>query len=472
MVSFDTGDFVVLALYGAVVLAVGFLATRRQRDGIDFLLAGRTLTLPLFVMTLVSTWYGGILGVGEFSWRYGISNWVVQGLPYYFFAVIFALTLARKIRRTNLLTIPDRLEEVYDRKTALVGAGLTFLLTSPAPYILMVGVLIQMVLGWPLTLSVLVGTVVTIAYLFSGGLRADIYTDVVEFIVMFAGFGVAVPIAVGKLGGISYIADHVPPLHLTWSGGNPWQFILVWFFIALWTLVDPAFHQRCYAAKDERTARNGILLSIPFWFIFDALTAVTGLYARAVLPDIDQPVMAFPLFAEKVLPPVAKGLFFAGMLATVMSTLNTTTFISGTTLGRDLFLRWKSGLTTDHDIRWTRLGLLVTAIVAIVLCLLIPSVIDLWYVIGTTMIPGLLVPVLASYFDTLLVETRYAFPAMILGWVVSTGWLVAGWAGSPGEHAYPLGIEPMFAGLGVSIVVWMTGIARRRTTGLTRPPAV
>ena len=70
---------------------IGLRASRSREagDAIDFLLAGRSLTLPVFVMTLVSTWYGGILGVGEFSYRYGISNWVIQGVPYYVFAAVF-----------------------------------------------------------------------------------------------------------------------------------------------------------------------------------------------------------------------------------------------------------------------------------------------------------------------------------------------------------------------------------------------
>jgi SSS family solute:Na+ symporter len=118
MVSFATADYLVLLLYALVVILVGIVASRKQASATDFLLAGRSLTLPLFIMTLVSTWYGGILGVGEFSYLYGISNWVVQGVPYYIFAFLFAWLLAGKIRSTNLVTIPDRLHQVYDRKTA------------------------------------------------------------------------------------------------------------------------------------------------------------------------------------------------------------------------------------------------------------------------------------------------------------------------------------------------------------------
>ena len=353
LLTFSPEDYFILALYFALILFIGFRAGRKQGSA-DFLLAGRRLTLPFFVMTLVSSWYGGILGVGEFSFRYGISNWVVQGLPYYLFALVFAWLLAERIRATNLVTIPDRLNEVYDRRTALLGAILTFLLTTPAPYILMVGILLQVCTGWPLLWCIVLGTGATTVYLFSGGFSADVHTDVAEFAVMFLGFGVALAVAASTLGGPEYLMARLPPLHLTWHGGNSWQFIVIWFLIALWTLVDPTFHQRCYAAKDGKTARRGILISIPIWFLFDALTATTGLYARAVLPDLDAPVMAYPAFAEAVLPPVAKGLFVAGMLATVMSTLNTMTFISATTLGRDIYCRLRSATNVDSMKRATR----------------------------------------------------------------------------------------------------------------------
>ena len=339
-----------LSLYFAAVFFIGFRARGRDKDVTDYLLAGRSLTMPVFVMTLVSTWYGGILGVGEFSYSYGIFNWVMQGMPYYVFAVVFAFLLAGKIRATSLTTIPDRLEQMYDRRTALMGAGLTFFLMTPAPYVLMLGILIQMITGWSLVVCVVAGTVATTIYLFAGGFRADVYTDIFEFLLMFAGFGLIIPFAVAQYGGWDFLSTHVPPLHLTWHGGNSTQFILVWFFIALWTLVDPAFYQRCAAAASGDVARRGILWSVVFWFVFDAMTATAGLYARAVLPPLDQPVMAYPMLAEHLLPPVAKGLFIVGLLATIMSTLNTLAFVSGTTLGRDLVMRVKRQRTGDAGV--------------------------------------------------------------------------------------------------------------------------
>src|SRR6185369_10819216 len=92
-----------------------------------------------------------------------------------------------------------------------------------------------------------------------------------------------------------------------------------------------------------------IFVSIIFWFLFDLLTASAGLYARAALPNLADPVMAYPMLAEAVLPSIAKGLFYVGMLATIMSTLNTLAFVSAQTLGRDIYLRLKGRMSVGME---------------------------------------------------------------------------------------------------------------------------
>jgi SSS family solute:Na+ symporter len=180
---------------------------------------------------------------------------------------------------------------------------------------------------------------------------------------------------------------------------------------------------------------------------------------------------------------VTKGLFYVGMLAAIMSSLNTLTFVSATTLGRDLVLRWRqyrkgllNGTQGDGntvtlsfeqiDIGWTRAGLILTGVVSIALSLAIPSVIDLWYAIGTVIIPGLLVPLVTSYFGSLTVSPRWGFLTMVAGWGVSTVWLGAGWMHQFGStEFYPFGIEPMYPGIAASLVVWGVGMTRRQIKG-------
>jgi solute:Na+ symporter, SSS family len=461
-------DWIVIAVYFSAVVFVGFRAARKSRSHIDeYLVAGRSLTLPVFVATLVSTWYGGILGVGEFSYRYGISNWFIFGVPYYFFAVLFAIFLAPRINKAKLHTIPDKLRETYGDRTANMGSFLTLFIVTPAPYVLMVGILVEMMFGWSLVASIIFTTVVSIVYLYSGGLHSDVRTNSLEFILMYVGFGVMLPYCYLNYGGFSFIQSHVPPGHLTLTGGNSWQYIIAWFFIASWTLVDPAFHQRSYAAKSGSVARYGILVSTLFWLLFDFLTSFTGLYARALIPHLSNPAMSYPALAEMVLPSFLKGLFYVGLLATIMSSLESLTFISAVTIGKDIFLKvfnLQRGAAepSRRILVYSRIGILLTALISISIALIIPSVIQIWYDLGTVFIPGLLIPLVTSYFPKLQVDRRSIFLSMTFGWTVSLIWLLCGiFANGTLNPQYPLGIQPMYPGLLLSFAFYLIGLCRR-----------
>jgi solute:Na+ symporter, SSS family len=466
-ISFASIDLVLILFYFVGLLWVGFRARKKSANTKeDFLLAGRTVTLPAFVATLVSTWYGGILGVGEYSYQYGLSNWVIFGLPYYIFALVFALFLAKKVRATHLTTIPEKLYQTYDLKTSLLGSLLTFLLVTPAAYVLMLGVLIQLMVGWSLTLCVLVSALVSVLFLFFGGFRAGLWANMFQFILMFLGFGLILPFAYHQFGGLEFLRLQAPAGHLTLTGGHTWPYIMVWFFIALWTLVDPSFHQRCYAAQSGRVAQRGILISILFWIFFDFMTTAAGIYSRAVLPGLSEPMFAYPLLAEKILPPVAKGLFYIGLFATIMSTLSSYTFTAAMTIGNDVAGRiWQN---EKRITQWTRIGLALTLILAIVLALWLTSVVTIWYMIGTAVIPGLLVPLLASYFKPMAFPAKYGFIVMLAGWLTSTIWLVGGLIQ---EGRYWLSIEPMYPGLFITIVmVLLIKLEQvQKSAGLSQP---
>lgn len=428
-----------------LLYAVLRVARRPVTGAVDYLVAGRRLTLPAFVATLVSTFYGGILGVGEYSWRHGLSNWLVFGVPYYLYAAVFAFAFAAKARRSRLLSIPDLFEQRYGRGAALVGAGTVFVMAAPAAYVLMLGVLVQIATGWPLWFTVPLGTLLSVAFVFRGGLKAVVETECVQFVLMFLGFLVLVPVCWFKLGGWDWLSAHLPAAHLTWDGGLGWQAVFVWYFIAMSTLVEPSFFQRCYAARDEKVARNGILISIGFWILFDFLTTTSGLYARALLPDLADPVQAFPALAAAVLPGFWQGVFTVGLLATIMSTVDSYAFIAAITLGRDVLGRWR-GWDDDRSLRATRWGLAATAVAAVAMALAAGSVITLWKVLGSVGTPVLLLPLALAHTGRRLAG-RAVTAAMALAGLAALGWLVLG-RGQPW-----LGVEPIFPGLLVSVLV-------------------
>ncbi len=460
--------------YVAFLLFVVLRLLRSRSDGAaDYIVAGRRLTLPAFTASLVTTWYGGILGVGEYTWSHGVSNWLVFGVPYYLFAGVFALFLAGKARRSQVLTVPDLLERRFGRGPAVTGAVVLFVMTAPAAYVLMLGVLVNFATGWPLWLGVCLGTALSVGYVFRGGLRAVVATDVVQFFLMFLAFLVLVPVCVKTYGGWDWLRANLPEGHLRWDGGLGVQAIAVWYFIAMATLVEPSFYQRCYAARTEATARGGIAAAIGLWIVFDFLTTTAGLYARAALPGLADPVQAFPALAHAVLPGFWQGVFTVGLLATIMSTVDSYAFICAVTLGRDVIGRLR-GLTGGggqdgnpdggqggaHEsfdeqrnlglIRWS---LLATAALAVALALLSGSVIELWKTLGSVGTPVLLLPLLLAHGRRAVPGGR-VLAAMVGAGAASLGWLAAGWA--TGQAPW-LGVEPIFPGLAVSVLVLVGG---------------
>ena len=446
-------DYALVAIYLIVLLALGVrkrLSSSASAE--EMIVGGRALTLPAFVASLVSTWYGGILGVGEYGYLYGLSTWLVFGFPYYLAAFLFALLLARRARRAEVLTIPDQLHKAYGKGTAGLGAGIVFLMTVPAAYILMLGVLIEFLFGYPFWIGIVAGSFLSIVYVYLGGFNAVVRTDLFQFGLMFLGFAVLLGVLVTEHGGLAFIESNLPETHLTWHGGNPGWYIASWYGIALATLIEPAFFQRCYAARNERIARNGIFISIACWTVFDFMTTACGLYAATLLPDLADPVSAFPSLAYEVLPAGLLGLFVLALLATVMSTVDSFSFLSGSTLSNDLLARF--GIINSNQIsRYTRIGVVVSSALAVLLALFMRSVVDIWHLFGSIGTPALLIPVLVSFIGKPRVSGRVALVSIIVSGSMASLWYLS--AELTNDGGYWLGLEPVFPGLITSISVYI-----------------
>ncbi len=449
-----------MALIGAYAVFLVYVGIRlfgeARQETVEYLVMGRRLALPSFVATLVTTWYGGVLGVGEYSYRYGLSNWLVFGVPYYVGAALFALFFARRARESRLYTVPDQMARAYGRPAGILSAAVLQFLSSPAPYVLMLGILIQMIFHLPLWACVLAGVFFSTCYSLRGGMRSVVQADNVQFVLMFLGFMIALPVLAWRFGGWAFLRSHLPPEHFVWHGGNAPQYIFVWYFIALQTLVEPTFYQRAYAAATPEVARRGVLISIGFWALFDFLTTFTGMYARALMPHLANPTESYPALALQFLPAGLRGLFYLGLLATVMSTVDGYTFIGGVNFGRDLVWRWRGEASESRVNTYTQWGFLITAAVSVALALFFRSAVDLWHDVGSVGVAALLLPLASSYTERWRMRPRAAFAAILLGGGASLGWLL--WARTPGAGGhYPLGLEPIYAGLAASALAWALG---------------
>lgn len=461
--SENAGDPLVITALALWAVALFALAWRpRAPTAVEFLLAGRRLTTPAFVATLVATWYGGVLGVGEYSFRYGISNWIVFGVPYYLAALLFAFALAQRARASEALSIPDQLRGAYGPLAGRVGAVLVLAVAVPAAYVLMLGELGAMYLGLSLPWAMVAAVGLLIAYATAGGFRAVVRTNALQLVLMYGAFAMVLPAALRHTGGLGGLWSALPSASRAWDGGLGVQAVAVWYFIALQTLVEPTFYQRCYAAASPQVARRGILVSVGLWVVFDFMTTFSGLAARVLLPELNNPVRAFPELGRLVLPPLANALFVVGLFATVMSTAHSYLFVAAATLGHDVVPELARG---RDERRWTMAGMVVAGVAAVALALALRSVVTIWHHLGSVVTGALLLPLALSH-----ASPRWRFsPPWAVGGMLGAAAIALAWVVlRAADGSYPLELEPIFPALAVSAAAWGLGrVTRRRPT----PPA-
>lgn len=449
---FSWADWVV---FGTVLLATACAAVyghvrlkRTQKQGqlslLDYLLMGRQLTLPLFVATLVATWYGGIFGVNEITFNHGIFNFVTQGVFWYIAYLIFAFFITGKIARYNSMTLPDLTAQMFGPKSAKVSALFTFFYITPVAYVLSLGMFLHMVFGIGILPGMIYGTLFTCLYTAWGGFRSVVFSDLVQFFVMCSAVLIVVVFSVGHFGGLSFLKANLPPSHFTLTGGHSWLQTCVWGFIALATLIDPSFYQRCFAAKNPQVVKRGVLLATLIWFCFDICTTAGSLYARAVLPNA-QPGQAYFFYAVQLLPAGLRGFFVAGILSIILSTLNSFLFIASNTLSFDLLRQRFANVILSNRIAIFAVGTLSIALAQ----LFNGSFKEIWLVLGSYFSACLLIPILMGYIypgrisDGLFVTSSLTSAAAMTLWrflPVTQSWQA---------------IDPFYVGVSVSLLILM-----------------
>ncbi len=400
------------------VTAVIYGNTRRKKNGdklLDYMLMGRQLTLPLFVATLAASWYGGIFGVNEITFNYGIYNFITQGIFWYAAYIIFALFLVGKVKEKHSVTIPDLAGKMFGPRSSKTAAFFTFFNILPISYVLSLGIFLNLVFGISVVWGMIIGTFFVSLYAAWGGLRSVVFSDIVQFSAMCLAVFIVLVFSLYNFGGVDFLRANLPASHFSITGGNGWLNTCIWGAIALATLVDPAFYQRCFAAKDVKTARNGILICTLIWFCFDICTTAGALYARALLPDA-LPAHAYFLYAVQLLPSGLRGFFIAGILAAILSTLDSFLFIASNTVAYDLLKnKFKNKVIANQ------LTFFLIAGLAIILALFFEgSFKKIWFTLGSYMSACLLIPMLAGYiWPGRIKDNTFTFSALFSAAVIT-----------------------------------------------------
>ena len=456
-------DYTIFAVYMAAIIGIGFYFFKKNKSHEDYYVGGRDISPSHVGLSIAATDVGGgfSIGLGGLGYAIGLSgSWLLfTGLVGAWLSAVFIIPRVKKVDRAHgMLTYPDFLAHRYGRAVALVAAlisGIGYLGFTGAQVLagakLMAGtVMPETVFGFnalPAAL-VIMGTVIVL-YTVLGGIKAVIYTDTVQWIVLFGGLLLfALPAALWKIGGFAALKDKLPEGHLSLGNVEPVTFIN-WMItiIPIW-LIGMTLYQRMFACRDEKDAKKAWYIAGLFEYPAMAFIGVAlGACGRALFTDIDSE-MAVPLLIKTVLPVGLTGIVVAAYFSAVMSTADSCLMAASGNFVNDLLEKmsskpWKS---KTHVLISQIVTLLIGAL-AIVLALSFNTVLNGILTAYAFMVSGLTVPTFGAFFWKRSTPSG-ALSAMIAGGSLTLFFLLS-------DVTPPLGLAASFYGILLSALVFV-----------------
>ncbi len=356
-----TIDYVVLALYFAVIFAIGWYFSRRERTTTDYFLASRDVAwwaigASLFSSNIGSEHFIGLAGSGAASGMApGHFEWLASII-----VLILGWVFVPFYLRSNVYTMPEFLERRYNGacRTYLASVSLiAYVFTKIAVAIFAGAIVLKAVLGWGMWQSSLALVIATGIYTVAGGLAAVIYTEVIQTVILVVGALVLMFIGLNEVGGWSGLQAKVPAdfFHMMKPATDesfPWTGI---FFgapiLGLWYwCTDQVIVQRTLSAKNIDHAKAGTALAGFLKILPVFMLVVPGMIARALYPEemAKDSNSAFPLLVARLMPPGLQGVMIAAMLAALMSSLSAVFNSSSTIFTMDFYKKIRPDASERH----------------------------------------------------------------------------------------------------------------------------
>jgi len=390
-------DYLLVVVYFAVVLLIGFAARRRVSDSLDFFLSGRSLPAWVTGLAFISANLGAveIVGMSANGAQYGMPT-----MHYFWIGAVPAMLFLGVVMMPFYYGSKVRSVPEFMRRRFGTGAHLVNAISFAVAQVLIAGInlyllatIVNALLGWPLWLSLIVAAVIVLSYITLGGLSAAIYNEVLQFFVIVAALLPLTLIGLHRVGGVGGLIDRVtesggeeelsswPATELSGFENPVWSTIGIVFGLGFvlsfgyWT-TNFVEVQRAMATKSMSAARSTpIIGSFPKMFV-PFIVVIPGLIASVLVPEIQQLKAgqdssltyneAILALIRDVLPNGLLGVAIAGLLAAFMAGMAANISAFNTVFSYDI---WQQYVRKDRPDgyyltvgRWATVGATAVAI--------------------------------------------------------------------------------------------------------------
>ncbi len=437
-------DYAVLIGYLVVITLIGWRVTRRSPDADDLFLAGRSLGwgvvgLSLFASNISSTTLIGLPGA---AWQSGISvaNYEWMAGLVLIFSAFFILP---KLLRARVTTVPEWLERRFDGRLRkyLSGVSIFLSIVLDTAGSLYAGALVLMLfipgltLGWTCAAMAIFAGLYTAA----GGLRAVVYTDVLQTVVLLVGSAILCALVLGEFDyswsriTTALDAERLSLIRPIDDPALPWLGTLIGLPVLgfyYWTM-NQYVAQRLLGARDVETATRGALLAAALKLLPLFLMVIPGALAAVLFTDLERADTVFPRLIAEYAPVGLSGLILAGLMAAIMSSVDSALNSASTLISVDFVRARRPQISPTQLARLGRIMTLSLMALAAVWAPMIdqfPGLFDYLQQGFAYVTPPLVAVFLLGRFWPGLTASA-ALRAVVSGHVISVLWFVATQAG-------------------------------------------
>ncbi len=404
---------VILAAYSGALILFGLWIGRRVRRSEDFFVAGRKLGPVLLLATVLAANIGAGTTVGAAALGYlnGLSAWWwvgSAGIGSLFLAFWVGPRVRQLAADRGFYTVGDLLEYRYGAPVRATIAVLLWIgtLAILAAQLIALAVVLEVVVGIPKAAGCLIGGVVVTVYFTAGGLVGAAWINLVQLVVLLAGFALALPMGLAAAGGWSTVTAALPEVGQDfmnfWENdgiGGPSGWILL-PLLAPNFMISPGLLQKVYGARDSRAVRLGVGVSAVVLLVFAFAPPILGMIARVLHPDLAHQDFALPTVLRDDVPLVVGAVGLGALFVADLSSADAILFMLATSLSKDLYRRFLDpGASDARLLLVARIAAMSGAAAAVGLAVISPSVVDALKIFYGLVAACLFVPVIVALYS-------------------------------------------------------------------------
>lgn len=460
-------DITIFIIYMIAMLGVGWYFYRSNTGKADYYVGGRNIGSWHIGLSVVATDVGGgfSIGLGGLGFTIGLSgSWMLfTGLIGAWLAAVFLIPKVFRIgKQINLFTFPQVFEHLYNKRVAFIAAIISAIgylgFTSSQ---ILAGAKLASATFDELSLNgaLLVMGLIAVIYTVLGGLKAVIYTDTVQWIILLLGLIlIGLPLGYQSIGGWNGIQESVRPemlslTNLQWSDAINWTITIIpiWF-------IGMTLYQRIYASRDEKQARKAWFIAGAFeWPVMAFLGVTLGLFAKialdqgmftdsgfGVFSDLD-PELGLPLLLKTILPVGLMGLMMSAYFSAILSTADSCLMACSGNVVSDILQRFYR-FSDSKELGISQIATLFFGIIALIIALFMQNVLELMLYSYAFMVSGLFVPLLFALYSK-KPNSSAALASMICGGILTLALTVF-------KVPIPFSLDPIAPGLTFAFIVY------------------